>query len=351
MEKFRGACILLFLTVLVGCGGNASGTDIWIDVPLNNISLTGVQPVSIEGHAASPVGIAKIEILINGALIETVHGPPSTGNLAQFQVSYTPPGTGTYTVEAIATSNEDEVSNPDYTTFTITDSFATTPTNLPTPTLTETPTPLPTFTEIPAPAELEVNFWADPAEIQAGECTTLHWEVSNALDVVFGGISQGFSGSDSACLCDDATYPLTVTDLNGSTEVFRVTVAVSGECATAVPPTNTPTPIPDTLGPNPPNQLKPVNGVSLSCTADVMLRWEAAADPSGIAEYRIEVQRHPGDNNWQPVSGSPFTGITGLERLLSVECGYTYRWRILAVDGPGNVGNWSNWFAFTVILT
>jgi hypothetical protein len=51
------------------------------------------------------------------------------------------------------------------------------------------------------------------------------------------------------------------------------------------------------------------------------------------------------------VSGSVFGGITDKQRSIPVECGWTYRWRVRAVDGVGNVGSWSAWSSFIITLT
>jgi hypothetical protein len=78
-----------------------------------------------------------------------------------------------------------------------------------------------------------------------------------------------------------------------------------------------------------------------------MLRWSPVTDPSGIGEYRVQVERHSGDSNWQTVAGSPWTGLAAPELELDVECGWYYRWRVRAVDGAGNAGPFSTWFRFT----
>jgi hypothetical protein len=74
------------------------------------------------------------------------------------------------------------------------------------------------------------------------------------------------------------------------------------------------------------------------------------SDKSGISQYQVSVQRHSGDNNWKDIPGSVFSGISGKKKSVSVECGWYYRWRVLAVDGAGNTGPWSGWWAFTIIL-
>jgi hypothetical protein len=81
-----------------------------------------------------------------------------------------------------------------------------------------------------------------------------------------------------------------------------------------------------------------------------MLRWGAVSDPSGIAEYRVQVERHAGDENWQPLADSPWRGLGVVELEIDVECGWFYRWRVRAVDGAGNAGPFSDWFEFTVSL-
>lgn len=115
------------------------------------------------------------------------------------------------------------------------------------------------------------------------------------------------------------------------------------------PPTAVPTPVPDTTAPPTPLLLKPLNGVELACTSQVMLRWNSVSDPSGV-KYRVQVERHAGSENWQPVSGSPWTGLTDTELELDVECGWYYRWRVRAVDGEGNAGSFSDWFEFADLL-
>ncbi len=168
---------------------------------------------------------------------------------------------------------------------------------------------------------------------------------------------QNLQGSYYECMCESQTYPMTVTYFDGTEETFRVTINVTGVCADAPTPTFTPTPTPtmatpppDTNGPAEPTVLKPVNGYEFSCIPSLMLRWTAPSDPSGISEYRIQAERQPGDNNWQSIPGSVFTGISVLEKELTVECGFMYRFRVRAVDGVGNLGDFSDWFYFTIKL-
>jgi hypothetical protein len=192
----------------------------------------------------------------------------------------------------------------------------------------------------PIPAGL-VQFWADPEVIQAGTCTNLYWHVENASKVVFGGLDQPMDGSYRDCLCEGTSYSLTVTDLDGMEQKYRVAITVSGSCIT---------PEADTTGPPAPTPAVPANGLTLGCAGSQNLVWLPVDDPSGIDEYQLQVQRHSGDGVWQEVSGSIFSGITDKQRSIPVECGWTYRWRVRAVDGAGNIGSWSAWWSFTITL-
>ncbi len=362
MKRVKGITLLCLLLFLLGCSSASGGTSVWIDTPIQNLHLPTPQIIQIEGHAANPNGISQVEISVNGAQIARIQTFETTNTLSSFETGYTIPDNGEYTIQAVATGADGEISAPDTVVIFV---GGTEEENTPTPIITPTEVPpaeqleeedqaadepTPTYTEIPEPS---VEFWADPPEIKAGECTTLYWEVANVSSVVFGGNQQDFSGSYHDCMCESQTYPLTVTYWDGSTEKHYVTINVSGACQTdtptytPVPPTDTPTPVPDTDAPPTPTLLKPLNGSTLACAADSILRWDAVSDPSGISEYQVQVERHPGDNNWQTVAGSPFS-LSGTNQTIPVECAYTYRWRVRAIDGVGNVGSWSGWFTFTV---
>jgi len=196
---------------------------------------------------------------------------------------------------------------------------------------------------VPPSAGPTVRFVADPPEILAGACTTLRWEVTGARQVIFGGVDQPASGTFGACLCKDERYSLRVIDMKGAEAKHTVDVKVNGVCAT---PT-----IPDSTPPPAPSPAVPANGgAPLSCRGSQTLAWLPVEDESGIDEYRVQVQRHSGDNNWQDVSGSVFTGLNDKQMNVGVECGWYYRWRVRAVDGLGNVGAWSGWSTFAITL-
>ncbi|MBN1428947.1 MAG: hypothetical protein JXB07_11225 [Anaerolineae bacterium] len=376
MTPLRRSIIILILIagcLLAACSQSttiAGEPRTWIDVPLDGLEVAPGQPVQIEGHAAHTAGVDHIEFWFDGQLQMTQDNPPTEGNLAYFVQAWTPPGPGDHTIQVIAIGADGSGSQPDSVRIHVGGQVAEA-TQVPTPTptiglpeiditptatattfivpdnpvnVTDTPT-------IPPPPAPVIQFGANSDTVDAGSCTTISWHVENAQAVAYDGTAVGPDGySPTYCPCAAETHTLTVTGLNGAVETRSFTIQVNGSCAPPPPPddpTDPPPPPADTTPPAPPAQLKPTNGQEFACVPKVMLRWQAASDPSEISEYRIQVERHSGDNNWKPVSGSPFQGITALEKELSIECGWYYRWRVLAVDGAGNVGNYSGWFMFT----
>ena len=360
-----GFFLLLTLSIFISScemPTTAAATSVWIDVPVDGLTISEGQTIPIEGHAASPGGVSKVEIWVNGELQFEVNNPPATDNLASFSQLWTPPGTGEYTIQVLALGGDGTASEPDNARVQV---GAPVPDDQPAPEeepppqeeTPDTPTPTATLTSTPTPTSppnVVIDFWADPGTINAGERFTIYWHVENVSKVIFGGSEQPFDGSYSDDLCKNERYTLTVTHTDGSEEKRTVDITVTGSCTTATftaTATATFTPVPvDNTAPPAPNQLKPVNGQDMGCISSVMMRWEAVSDPSGIAQYQVEVQRHPGDNNWSSAPGSPFNGIGGTEKEMSVECGWEYRWRVRAIDGAGNTGNWSGWFTFNIPL-
>ncbi len=323
---------IILVTLLVSsCGGTASGTYVWIDVPIDGLTYPDVQPVKVKGHAAGKEGISKIELFADGDLWQTIDNPPMNEDLASFEAEWLPPGPGSYTIHAIAYGPDGVPSQYDETRITLGIETPTPVISVPpvipiTPTLTDTPTP------VPAPVA-NVNFWADPETIDAGKCTDIRWQAENVKSVVFGGVEQEMEGIFNTCLCKNETYTLTVIHLDDIEEKLRVNINVVGTCV-------------DTKAPPAPVQMAPGNGASLTCRSYQDVSWGAVSDESGISQYQVNAQRHSGDNNWTNLAGSTFSGISGTSYHMYVECGWYYRWQVRAVDGEGNVGPWSDWWTF-----
>ncbi len=432
----------VLVVLLAGCAPRAAGISVWIDVPLDGLSLPGVQAINIDGHAASPGGISRIEIWVNGVLQANIESPPIDDGLASFHLDWTPASNGEYTIQALAFSPDGLASQPDSARVVfggdvlplcavdalvapLLVSPADGATLPPDPllawsypdgschphsykvdisedasfadlrwgfgtldhletsrswplaaggcyywrvlayspdeygpasavwhfcvaeaegTVTETPTPT-----LPPSLEPVVQFWAEPAQIQAGACTTINWHAENVQSIIFGGIQQGFDGSYKDCLCKSERYSLTVTYLDGTQQKHTVDISVSGVCETPTPEDNNPPPAADTTPPPAPELVVPGNGLTLACRGSQSMAWLPVSDPSGIARYEVQIERHAGDGSWQIVSGSPFSA-GDKSMSIPVECGWTYRWRVRAVDGAGNIGGWSGWFQYTITL-
>ncbi len=348
---FSTRFIFLFIitaSMVLGCNmpDQANGIYVWIDVPLNGLTIPVEQEINIEGHASTQSSLSKIELWVDGEIYQIFENPPLQGNLTQFASVWLPPGPGDFNIQTIAYSEDGEASQPDnalvHVLGTIIDPS-------PTPVVTEVPpteviTPTPVPSETPVVLEPVIEFWADPTTISAGFCSTIYWHVENVASVIFGNKEQAFDGSYQDCMCSSQSFPLTVNLNDGGQDIRYVTIEVTGTCATPTTP-------PDLTAPPAPAPGSPHNGADLSCTSFVDLIWSAVSDPSGIGQYQVEVQRHSGDNNWTATSGSPLTGIGGTSKNISVECGWNYRWRVRAIDGVGNVGAWSTWFTFNDLLS
>jgi hypothetical protein len=87
--------------------------------------------------------------------------------------------------------------------------------------------------------------------------------------------------------------------------------------------------------------IEPIGNDLVDCPEDVVLHWQAPYDPSGIANYRVElfISLDSG-GSWSPVeTWDPFYG-TELNVRDEVSCGYWYVWKISARDGAGNLGSY-----------
>lgn len=106
--------------------------------------------------------------------------------------------------------------------------------------------------------------------------------------------------------------------------------------------------MPDTEPPPAPYVIWPKDNIVISpCpAASVILRWSLPSDPSGIAEFRVQLQKAPA---WTTVSDQVTTALS-MDVAGEVHCGDGYRWRVRARDGAGNWGEYSGWALFGMSL-
>jgi len=351
--------LILVFSLLAGCKRTDSpgGVKVWLDVPLDGLVFSDLRDINIKGHAEATDRVESVEIWINGDLLATISNPPVRAGLAAFHTPWMPGEPGVYTIQAVAFSADGTASAPDAVRIT----FGDEPeepieepdvAELPEP--QDTPPPSEDRTEpVPptAPPKATIRFWADPQQIAAGDCTTIRWQVENASRVILEGAEQPLSGSFRDCLCENKLYTMRVFNLDGSETRETLEVRVTGSCVTPQPPVSPPpSPPADTTPPPVPTPFAPADGLLIACRGSQSVAWLPVDDPSGIAEYRVEVQRHLGDNNWQLAPGGSITGLRVKEATISVDCGGYYRWRVRAVDGAGNISPWSNWSRFNINL-
>ena len=105
-------------------------------------------------------------------------------------------------------------------------------------------------------------------------------------------------------------------------------------------------------GPPVPTLLEPQDGAEIPCptgqSASVTLRWSRVTAPSGIARYDVELVK---TLDYPPVPITSTLQIEGSQpqTIISSGCGDSYDWRVRAVDGAGNVGEWSGSWHFRVL--
>ena len=351
---------IFFIFFLSSCSlteSETSDNQIWIDVPLNGINFEPGQSVNIEGHAANAGEGLQVTVWVNAVEIGNPELSPTKGNLSYFTYSYLPPGPGDYIIQVVLVGGAGENLPSDSARITVGGDVEDTVKKTPSPTTTMTTevTLTPSISETPTQQpESTVRFWAEPLPVQAGGCTTIFWEAENVSKVIFGGVEQPFNGSYQVCdLCEPQNYRMIVTYPDNREETFWVEITITGSCAAPSPTvTVTTTPIPeDTTPPPAPTPSVPSGGLSLTCRASQTLTWIPVSDPSGIAEYQVEIQRSSDNNNWSSASFSPINGILDKTTSIATECGWYYRWRVRAVDGAGNAGDWSPWSYFSITLT
>jgi len=355
MKKNRWLSVLLLLLFFASSCAQAADAfpRIWLDAPFDGASFPSGGVITVISHVYARQGVAEVLLSVNGEPYR--RDAPSSPGTEYVQVSqdWQPAANGTYALQVQAYDLTGKASN----IASVTVRVGTTATAVvtapaveagasPTPVSTMTPvitlTPVDTFTPAP-PAEAFIQFWADPAVIQAGACTTIYWHVENAARVIFGGLDQPFDGSYEDCMCESQRFTLTVVQLDGSQTQRVVEIAVNGVC-------ETPTSLPpqDTTPPQAPSPAVPANGLTLSCRPSQTLVWLPVQDPSGIAGYYVKLEQEITKGNWQSVAG--FGPVTGKQVDAAVQCGGIYRWMVRAQDGAGNFSEWSAFSFFSVTL-
>ncbi len=347
MNKNRKAGRLIMTIVfLLALGISSCATEnspypqAWIDYPADGMTMPIGTNVTVTSHGFAREGVAEFVLSVNGAAYRR-DVPAEVGTeFAKVQQSWVATEAGTFTLQVQVYDTKGQAGNSASVTIEVAGGVDIIPVM---PVITDTPTPPPTTITITVPPVASINFYASPAEVEAGRCSKIIWNVENAQRVIFGGVDQPFAGDYDTCPCESEHYTLKVVNFDGSEETRQADVSVTGSCATEPPPPSNV----DTTPPQVPSPAVPANGLELSCRSTQTLVWLPVTDSSGVSYYvKLEVEIKKGQ--WQSVGD--YGPIADKQVDVNVQCGGIYRWNVRAQDGAGNYSDSSPFSSFSVTL-
>jgi len=257
-------------------GETGSSQNIWIEYPPDGAELPK-EPITIVIHAVSGGGIS---IRANGQDVPAGPAVPldPEGTLVRADSLWIPPAEGEYILEARSGggnpttaricigSCQPEPDTPEPTgTTTITPTASTTP-STETPTVTVSPT---TDTS----TDIYIEFYVDPAYVDAGNCADVKWYVEGGLGAYLDGAYVPDSGAKTVCPCETTTFNLSVEKTDQEFEERWATLEVAGFCDLE---TEEPEPPADTEGPS-------IGSRSLVWEGCDVYLQSSISDPSGVA--------------------------------------------------------------------
>lgn len=366
--------LLVAASIVAACNYPAPGADVdqgaaapraWIDRPLEGSEFLLGDVIPIQWHASGDDGVRQVEIRINGNVLAVDDSIDPYLLLVEGETDWNPAETGEYLIQVIATGPDEAEGSPAENRVTV---FAeggsivgAVYADLNQDGDSDDPDEGPL-----AAASVVVAECGEKRSLITGEDGAFQFtDLPNGfcvMDVSLAGWS--FSGTFPAGI----DFPIHFQPNPGDPIILSVflsrlptppptamppTFTVPPPTAmpptfTLPPPTTPPTQPPDTTGPPAPDIIMPAGNPTLPCPPNVKLAWSAPSDPSGIANYRVALQVKTTDWNtqkiWDPVTSTQVTASSELT------CGGVYRWRVLARDGAGNQGQFSEWAYFGVTL-
>ncbi|MFZ5820050.1 MAG: hypothetical protein ACOYYJ_09115 [Chloroflexota bacterium] len=347
------ACTILILTLLAldlsACGPQATvpqgeGPKTWIEYPPEGEVFTmGAIPITI--YAANPAGVSSINVNVGGQGVPVGALKPlvNDSTLVRADLTWQPPGEGKYVITAAAGGGA-----PTSLHFCV---VTCAPVNAPAPApgITDTPSPAPagvtvtpptiTLTPETAPpdastGQVTVEFYASPPYVNAGNCATLHWDVSGTEQVYLDGAFVYFRGMQEYCPCETETHTLRVVKPDGASEDHYASIEAYGSCS-APPVTEPPTEPPpsDTDGPS-------VDWSNLVFEGCQFYGQAGLSDASGVSWAKFYFNKNGG--GWKSVWMSEVSsGAWQSEAGISLEDGIgtpmgTIEYYITASDTLGN---------------
>lgn len=251
----------------------------WVDQPLDGSVFPIGAAVHITTHASDVQGISKAAIYIGADLLDT-GSIPEGQTYVMLNQDWMAKEAGTYIITTRSQSTTSQWSKDAFVTIEILPKPTETPTPTitvtpsqtpsgrplifppsptptptasatPTPTASQTPTttrrptsttvpPTPTFTPTFTPtatalAQPFLDFTADSTSLNAGQCTTLHWNSGNITSIYLD--NQGVTGTEDRQACPSATTTYTlVANYTGGQLTRQITINVTGQAAPAPAP-------------------------------------------------------------------------------------------------------------------
>jgi hypothetical protein len=252
--------------------------------------------------ASAVIGVGLLVIIA----IVAITPPPTTTPLTYKPTLPPSPPTATPTSTPMPTNTPTTTptgtpmpTNTPTTTPTSTPTPTATPTGTPTSTATPTNTPTPSITPSPTSS---ISFWANPNPVQAGFCTTVHWETANVQAVFFDG--RGVAGVDThqTCPCNPESHTLDVLLRDDTHDIRTLKINVTGSCDQQGPSISQ-------LVATPPGSICPGDNITIK---------RVITDPSGVdrAElWYLHIPATPGISAWDSVpmsrSGDIFYATIG----------------------------------------
>jgi hypothetical protein len=304
-----------------------------------------MEPLTIVIHAVSG---GSISIRANGQEVPAGPAVPldPEGNLVRADSLWIPPAEGEYIFEARSGGGSPTTARicigtcqPEPDTPEPTGTMTVTPTEG-TPTPSTTPgTETPTVTVSPTTdtsQDLYIEFYVDPAYIDAGNCADVIWYVEGGNGTYLDGTYVSNSGTQTVCPCETTTYNLSVEKPDQEFEERWATLEVSGYCDVE---TEEPEPPVDTEGPSISSPSLVWEGCDIYLQANV-------SDPSGVAwatyYYNLNgggwnsiTMSNVGGDTWISDAGVPVSD--GIETPLG-----TIQYYVEAGDNLGNISQSSS---------
>ncbi|MCX6072491.1 MAG: hypothetical protein NTU91_16830 [Chloroflexi bacterium] len=277
---------LLLAGLVAGCAAReATGAQVWIDIPLDGEVVFAGREVQVVSRAFDAQGVAEMLLTVNGEPYRR-DAPAEPGeSFTSASQAWLPETPGGYSLMVTAYDTAGAAIGSAVVWVSVA------PAATPTPTATATPvaTATPTATATPPPGA-QVSFSADLTSLLKGGCTMLRWQALNATAVALDGAAVEMRGARQVCPASTTTYALHVTAPAGDVD-RSVTISVSAPADTAPPS---------------------IDGVSAStselrepnCDPHTVTITAQVSDPGGVASVEVVYRVSGGSWETRTMSGS-----------------------------------------------